>query len=107
MTTRPWRQEIELLQNYPKHKTFTYTTTSASAETAVNVSASMEECNKVSFIIESADAYIEFDGDATTSSMIIPSNEGYFDDSVYIGSKISIIRAGGTNARIRGIIWGR
>ena len=51
MTTRPWRQEIELLQNYPKHKTFTYTTTSASAETAVDISAAMEECNKVSFIV--------------------------------------------------------
>ena len=107
MTTRPWRQEIELLQNYPKHKTFTYTTTSASAETAVDVSAAMEECNKVSFIVETADAYVEFDGDASTSSMLIPANEGYFDDSVYIGSKISGIRAGGTNARIRGIIWGR
>ena len=23
-TNRPWRQEIELLQNYPKHKTFTF-----------------------------------------------------------------------------------
>ena len=107
MTTRPWRQEIELLQNYPKHKTFTFTTTSASAETAVDISAAMEECNKVSFIVESADAYIEFDGDATTSSMLIPANEGYFDDSIYIGSKISVIRSGGTNARIRGIIWGR
>jgi len=107
MTTRPWRQEIELIQNYPKHKTFTYTTTSSSAETALDISAAMEECNKVSFIVESADAYIEFDGDATTSSMLIPENEGYFDDSIYIGSKISIIRSSSTNARIRGIIWGR
>ena len=107
MTTRPWRQEIELLQNYPKHKTFTFTTSSGSAETAVDVSAAMEECNKVSFIVETADAYIAFDETATTSSMLIPANEGYFDDSVYIGSKISIIRSGGTNARIRGIIWGR
>ena len=107
MTTRPWRQEIELLQNYPKHKTFTFTTSSASAETAVDISAIMEECNKVSFIVETADAYIAFDEDATTSSMLIPANEGYFDDSVYIGSKISIIRSSSTNARIRGIIWGR
>ena len=107
MTTRPWRQEIELIQNYPKHKTFTYTTTSADAETAIDVSAAMEECNKVSFIVETGDAYIEFDGDATTSAMLIPANEGYFDDSIYIGSKISIIRSGSTNARIRGIIWGR
>ena len=107
MTTRPWRQEIELIQNYPKHKTFTFTTSSGSAETAVDVSAVMEECNKVSFIVETADAYIAFDEDASTSSMLIPANEGYFDDSVYIGSKISIIRSGSTNARIRGIIWGR
>ena len=39
---RPWRQEIELLQNYPKHKTFTYTTTSANAEDAVVLAGNME-----------------------------------------------------------------
>ena len=107
MTTRPWRQEVELIQNYPKHKTFTYTTTTANAEDAVVLAGSMEECNKLSFIVETGDAYIEFDSDATTSSMLIPANEGYFDDSVWFGTKISIIRATGTNVRIRGIIWGR
>jgi hypothetical protein len=103
----PWRQEIELLQNYPKHKTFTFTTSSSSAEDAVTLAGNMEECNKVSFIVETGDAYIEFDNDATTSSMLIPANEGYFDDSVWIGTKISIIRSGSTNSRIRGILWGR
>jgi len=107
MTTRPWRQEIELIQNYPKHKTFTFTTSSGSAEDAVSLAGSMEECNKVSFIIETGDAYIEFDGTATTSSMLIPANEGYFDDSIWFGTKISILRSSGTNARIRGILWGR
>jgi len=107
MTTRPWRQEIELLQNYPKHKTFTFTTSSGSAEDALLLAGSMEECNKVSFIIETGDAYIEFDGTATTSSMLIPANEGYFDDSIWFGTKISILRSSGTNARIRGILWGR
>lgn len=107
MTTKPWRQEIELLQNYSRHKTFTVTTSGATAETVVDISSLMEECNKISFVVELADAYVEFDGDATTSSMLIPQDEGYFDDSVYIGSKISIIRAGSTNARIRGIAWGR
>ena len=106
-TVRPWRQEIELLQNYSKHKTFTVTTSSANATTVVDLSGLMEECNKVSLIVELADAYIEFDGDATTTSMLIPQDEGYFDDSVYIGSKISIIRAGSTDTRVRGIIWGR
>ena len=107
MSTRPWRNEIELLQNYSRHKTFTVTTTGASAETAVDISSLMEECNKVSFVVELADAYVEFDSDATTSSMLIPQDEGYFDDNVYIGTKISIIRAGSTNSRIRGIVWGR
>ena len=107
MTTRPWRQEIELLQNYPKHKTFTFTTSSGSAQDAVLLAGEMEECNKVSFVVESADAYIAFDETATTNSMLIPQNEGYFDDGIWIGTKISIIRAGSTNARVRGIIWGR
>jgi len=107
MTTRPWRQEVELIQNYPKHKTFTVSTTDADAKDAVVLSGSMEECNKVSFIVENADAYIEFDSDATTSSMLIPENEGYFDDSVWFGARISFKRVGDTNARIRGIIWGR
>ena len=103
----PWRDHIELLQNYTQHKTFTFTTSSADAEDAVVLAGSMEECNKVSFIVETGDAYVEFDADATTSSMLIPANEGYFDDSVWIGTKISILRSSGTNARIRGIIWGR
>tara|TARA_Y100001951_G_C11224059_1_gene230584 strand:+ start:31 stop:360 length:330 start_codon:yes stop_codon:yes gene_type:complete len=109
MTTpnRPWRQEIELAQNYGRHKTFTFTTSGATAETILNLSGLMEECNKVSLVVELADAYIEFDDDATTTSMLIPQDEGYFDDSVYIGSKISIIRAGAVDARVRGIIWGR
>ena len=103
----PWRQQIELLQNYQKHKTFTFTTSSATAETAVDVTTSMSECNKVSFIVESGDAYIAFDKTATTSDMLIPANEGYFDDSVWFGTRISFLRVGSTNARIRGIIWGR
>ena len=107
MSTKPWRQEIELLQNYGKHKPFTVTTSSASAVDVVVLAGNMEEANKVSLIVESGDAYIEFDADATTSSMLVPQDEGYFDDSVYIGTKISVIRAGGTNARVRGIIWGR
>lgn len=107
MTTRPWRQEIELLQHYSRHKTFTYTTTTASAETVVDINSLMEECNKVSFVVELGDAYVEFDADATTTAMLIPQDEGYFDSEIYIGSKISIIRASGTNVRIRGILWGR
>ena len=113
MTTRPWRQEIELIQNYPKHKTFTHTTTGDTAETALDISKYMEECNKVSFIVETNDAYVAFDETADKSvtpivGMLIPANEGYFDDSVYLGSKITVQNfTNGSNVRIRGIIWGR
>ena len=107
MTTKPWRNEIEVLQHYSRHKTFTVTTTDASATDVVVIAGNMEEANKVSLIIESGDAYIEFDADATTSSMLVPQDEGYFDDSIYIGTKISVIRAGSANTRVRGIIWGR
>ena len=106
-TTRPWRQEIELAQNYSRHKTFTFTTSGAGAETVLDLTGVMEECNKVSLVVELADAYLEFDDDATTSSMLIPQDEGYFDSVIYIGTKICILRAAGTNVRIRGILWGR
>ena len=81
MTTnnKLFRQEIELLQTYGKHKSFTHTTTGSSAETAVDIAANFEEANKVSFVVELGDAHIEFDGDASSSTMLIPENEGYFD----------------------------
>ena len=107
MTTKPWRQEIEILQSYSKHKAFTYTTTSANSETVVDLGLAMEEVNKVSSVVELADAYVEFDGDASATTMLIPQDEGYFDDAIYISNKITIMRAGSTNARIRGIAWGR
>ena len=107
MTTKPWRQEIEIIQSYSKHKAFTYTTTSANSETAIDLGLAMEEVNKISFVVELADAYVEFDGDASATTMLIPQDEGYFDDAIYISTKITIMRAGSTNARIRGIAWGR
>ena len=104
----PWRQEIELLQNYNKHATFTHTTTGSSAEDALTLAGKMEEGNKISFVVESGGAYIAFDEDATTSTgMLVPSDEGYFDYNIYFSTKISIIRATSSNARIRGIVWGR
>ena len=102
-----FRQEIELLQNYPKHKTFTFTTSGSSAETALDIAANFEEVNKISFVVELADAFIEFDGNATSSNMLIPQNEGYSDSGIYVADKLSIIRSTSTNARIRGIAWGR
>ena len=71
MSDKLWRQEIELLQNYGKHKTFTFTTSSSDAEDAVSLAGVMGEGNKISFVVELADAYIEFDDDASTSSIKI------------------------------------
>mgnify|MGYP003625663540 FL=1 len=105
----PWRQEIELLQNYPKHKSFTLTTSGATVETVVSLAGNMQECNKVTFVVELGDAWVRFDDDAAKSSsdMFIPQNEGYFDDGIYIADKVTIIRDSSTNVRIRGIMWGR
>ena len=36
-----------------------------------------------------------------------PENEGYSDSGIYVATNLSIIRAASTNARIRGIAWGR
>ena len=106
-TNRPWRQEIELLQNYPKHKSFTFTTSGGTAATAVDIAGTMEECNKISLVVELGNAYIAFDEDASASTMYVPQDEGYFDDAIYIGTKISVLRASSTNVRVRGIAWGR
>ena len=102
-----FRQEIELLQNYAKHKTFTYTTSSSSAETALDIAANFEEINKISLVVELGDAFIAFDETATSSNMLIPQNEGYSDSGIYVADKLSIIRASSTNVRVRGIAWGR
>ena len=108
MSTKPiWRQEIELLQTYSKHKSFTFTTDGASAENAITLAGNMEECNKISFVVELADAYVEFDDDASATTMLIPQDEGYFDSDIYIGQRIRIMRTSGTDVRIRGILWGR
>ena len=104
----PWRTEIEHLQNYSQHKTFTKTTTSNDAEVVVDIAAAMEEANKVSFVVELGAAFIEFDGNASDTAMYVPQDEGYFDDSITIRSKISVKNAvDGTNVRVRGIVWGR
>jgi len=112
MTTGNFRLVNELAQVYHKKQEFTYTTSSGSAEDALTLT--MEEGNKISIMVEDpaggasgAGAYIAFDSDATSSKMLIPQDEGYFDDGIFIQDRISILRFTSTNVRIRGIVWGR
>ena len=108
MTTKPtWRPEISHIQVYSKHKPFTLLSANGSNGLIELTDLGMSEVNKVSFVVELGPAYIEFDGTATADRMYVPQDEGYFDDSIFIGSKISILRATSTDIRVRGIIWGR
>lgn len=75
---------------------------------AVSLDGKMSEGIKVSLVVDVFPLYVEFDGDATTSSMLIPAGAGYSDANIFIGTKISVRNVSpGQNGQIRGIIWGR
>ena len=48
--SKQWRQEIELLQNYGKHKTFTFTTSSADAEDAVSLTGVSQQMHTLNLM---------------------------------------------------------
>ena len=107
------RTEIELRQVYDKVVSFTRTTTGDSAETVIDVSAYMEEANRINIVVEVGALYVRFDGSAATDtdpglSLYMPINGTYSESDIKITGIISIINAAnGTNGRIRGTIWGR
>ena len=109
MTTPQWHEEARTWQPYSKHVAFTHTTTGNTAETVFTVAGNAEYFQKISFICETNDLYIEFDDDAVQgSSLKVPAGEGYSDTNIYIGTKLSVIvAANGSNGIIRGIAWGR
>ena len=69
----------------------------------------MEEANRITFVVELGDLYINFNGAATSdgTSMLVPSGTGYTEEMIRVTGLISIMRVGTTNGRIRGCIWGR
>jgi len=69
----------------------------------------MEEANRITFVVELGDLYINFGAVATSdgTSMLVPAGTGYTEEDIKITGIISIMRAGTTNGRIRGSIWGR
>ena len=109
MTTSALRTQIELEQPLPNFRGFTATTSDANASTILTVSTIMEEANRITFVVELGDLYINFGGAATSdgTSMLVPAGTGYTEEDIKITGIISILRAGTTNGRIRGSIWGR
>jgi len=109
MTTSALRTQIELVQPLPNFRGFTTTTSDANASTVLTVSTIMEEANRITFVVELGDLYINFGGAATSdgTSMLVPAGTGYTEEDIKITGIISILRAGTTNGRIRGSIWGR
>ena len=103
------RTQIELMQPLPNYRGFTTTTSSASATTVIDVATVMEEANRVTFVVELGDLYVNFNGAATSdgTSMLIPAGTGYTEEAMRITGLISVMRVGITNGRIRGCVWGR
>ena len=102
------RLGIELMQPYEAFKPFTLTTAGSTAETVFTVSDFMTEANHITLVVDQADLYINFNGDATTSgtSMLLPAGTGYTEEFIRLTGKISVVRAGLFNARIIGAVWG-
>ena len=103
------RTNIELMQPLPNYRGFTLTTSSASATTVIDVASVMEEANRVTFVVELGDLYVNFNGAATSdgTSMLVPAGTGYTEEMMRITGVISVMRTGTTNGRIRGCVWGR
>ena len=103
------RTNIELMQPLPNYRGFTVTTSSASATTVIDIASVMEEANRVTFVVELGDLYVNFNGAATSdgTSMLVPAGTGYTEEMMRITGLISVMRTGTTNGRIRGCVWGR
>ena len=116
MTTPLFRGDTETKQILGRKAAFTRNLSSDVSEVVLNLKGQMQEGTKVSIIVEQADAYINFDGaatktassDGTIHSLLIPAGQGYSEENIFISSNITAINANaGSNARIRGFIWGR
>jgi len=102
------RSGLELMQPFEAFKPFGLTTAGSEAETVFTVSDFMTEANHITLVVDKADMYINFNGDATVTgtSMLIPAGTGYTEEFIRLTGKISVIRAGSFNSRIIGAIWG-
>ena len=103
------RTQIELMQPLPNYRGFTVTTTDTTTTTVIDVALVMEAANRITFVVELGDLYVNFNGAAASdgTSMLIPAGTGYTEEEIRVTGSISIMRVGGTNGRIRGCVWGR
>ena len=103
------RTNIELMQPLPNYRGFTKITSNANATTVIDISSLMEEANRITFVVELGDLYINFNGAATSdgTSMLVPAGTGYTEEMIRITGIVSIMRAGSTDGLIRGAVWGR
>ena len=81
------RTQIELMQPLPNYRGYTVTTTDANATTVIDVAAVMEEANRITFVVELGDLYVNFNGAAASdgSSMLVPAGTGYTEEFIHIG----------------------
>jgi len=102
------RLGIELVQPYEGFKPFALTTSGSDAETVLTVSSFMTEANHITLMVDKADLYVNFNGDATTTgtSMLVPAGTGYVEEFIRLTGQISVIRATPLNGRIIGAVWG-
>ena len=103
------RTQIELEQPLTSFRGFTKTTSDGTATTVLDISTVMEEANRITFVVELGDLYVNFGRAATRdgTSMLIPAGTGYTEEKIQVTGVISVMRAGTTNGRIRGGVWGR
>lgn len=114
---KPFRLPQEGGQTLGLNFPFTRTATVDTAFNVASLSGRMEEGVRVALIVDLYDAFIRFDadaeradsnGDGIIESIFIPAGRGYFEDQIYVSSRISAINAvAGQNCRVTGIIWGR
>lgn len=124
MTSPSWRTEIEGKQVLGRAAPFTYTMDTGNSTTWREVFAvpgRLQEVNKLSFTVDTADVYIAFDVPVTGgtnpgaipgagtifNALLIPAGTGYNEENIFVGTRIIMLNATATNARIRGVAWGR
>ena len=121
MTSPAWQTDNQTRQTLSRVAPFTYTMSTGDTSTwreVFTVAGRMSEGQKVSFTVDLADAYVAFDtaiasapssfaAGAIIQAMLVPAGTGFSEENIFIGTRIIMVNATTTNARIRGIVEGK